>query len=183
MYVVRRSVGGWMSSEGAAIKLCGKPAVRAGKPALTEADLERLGICYCRARAAGLCNSPVDLYTGGAPDLRTSSASGIIAAMCGRSSTIWAGVASARSDEPASETSNRSAWRRVHWPAIKKALQEGPTILFIDESGISQRPHRVRTCSPRGETPVLQYNFNWDTLSAVEGSLSIVSTSGCIRVR
>src|SRR5262249_21268850 len=51
----------------------------------------------------------------------------------------------------------------------KKALQEGRTIIFIDESGISQRPHRVRTWSPRGETLVLPYNFNWDTLSAVAG--------------
>jgi transposase len=34
---------------------------------------------------------------------------------------------------------------------------------------VSQRPHRVRTWSPRGQTPVLQYNFNWDKLSAVAG--------------
>ena len=27
----------------------------------------------------------------------------------------------------------------------------------------------MRTWSPRGETPVLQYNFNWDTLSAAAG--------------
>ena len=27
----------------------------------------------------------------------------------------------------------------------------------------------MRTWPPRGETPVLQYNFNWDTLSAVAG--------------
>lgn len=27
----------------------------------------------------------------------------------------------------------------------------------------------MRTWSPRGETPVLQYNFNWDKLSAVAG--------------
>src|SRR5262249_38316187 len=54
-------------------------------------------------------------------------------------------------------------------PPSKKALQEGRTIIFIDESGISQRPHRVRTWSPRGETLVLPYNFNWDTLSAVAG--------------
>lgn len=26
-----------------------------------------------------------------------------------------------------------------------------------DESGLSQRPHRVRTWAPRGQTPVLQY--------------------------
>ena len=27
----------------------------------------------------------------------------------------------------------------------------------------------MRTWSPRGETPVLQYNFNWDTLSVAAG--------------
>jgi transposase len=27
----------------------------------------------------------------------------------------------------------------------------------------------VRTWSRRGQTPILQYNFNWDTLSAVAG--------------
>jgi len=32
---------------------------------------------------------------------------------------------------------------------------------------VSQRPHRCRTWSRRGQTPVLQYSFNWKTLSAV----------------
>lgn len=41
--------------------------------------------------------------------------------------------------------------------------------MFIDESGLSQRPHRCRTWSPRGQTPVLQYSFNWKTLSAMAG--------------
>jgi len=30
---------------------------------------------------------------------------------------------------------------------------------------LSQRPHRCRTWAPRGETPVLQYHFNWKTIS------------------
>ena len=51
----------------------------------------------------------------------------------------------------------------------KNARREGRTIVFIDESGISQRPHRVRTWAPRGQTPVLQDCFNWKTLSAVAG--------------
>lgn len=34
---------------------------------------------------------------------------------------------------------------------------------------MSQRPHRCRTWSPRGQTPVLEYNFNWKSLSAVAG--------------
>jgi transposase len=41
--------------------------------------------------------------------------------------------------------------------------------VFIDESGLSQRPHRCRTWSPKGQTPVLQYSFNWKSLSAMAG--------------
>jgi len=48
---------------------------------------------------------------------------------------------------------------------LKKAQTEGRTIVFIDESGLSQRPHRCRTWAPRGQTPVLQYHFNWKTIS------------------
>ena len=36
---------------------------------------------------------------------------------------------------------------------LKKALSERRTIVFIDESGLSERPHRVRTWAPRGQTP------------------------------
>lgn len=41
--------------------------------------------------------------------------------------------------------------------------------MFIVESGLSERPHRSRTWSPRGQAPVLQYHFNRKTLSAVAG--------------
>jgi DDE superfamily endonuclease len=51
----------------------------------------------------------------------------------------------------------------------KKAKNEGRTIVFIDESGLSERPHRCRTWAPRGQTPVLQYHFNWKMLSAMAG--------------
>ena len=40
---------------------------------------------------------------------------------------------------------------------------------MADESGLSQRPHRVRTWAPRGKTPVLQYCFNWKSLSVAAG--------------
>jgi len=53
--------------------------------------------------------------------------------------------------------------------AKKKALKEGRTLVFIDESGLSQRPHRCRTWAPRGQTPILQYNFNWKSLSVAAG--------------
>ncbi len=34
-------------------------------------------------------------------------------------------------------------------------LIQGRTIVFVDESGLSERPTRVRTWAPRGKTPVL----------------------------
>jgi transposase len=34
---------------------------------------------------------------------------------------------------------------------------------------LSQRPHRRRTWAPRGQTPVLQFHFNWKTLSVIAG--------------
>ena len=42
-------------------------------------------------------------------------------------------------------------------------------IVFVDESGLSERPTRVRTWAPKGETPVLQYHFNWKQLSVIAG--------------
>ena len=52
---------------------------------------------------------------------------------------------------------------------LKKALCERRTIVFIDESGLSERSHRVRTWAPRGRTSVLQHHFNWKALSAAAG--------------
>ncbi len=51
----------------------------------------------------------------------------------------------------------------------KDAARKGQTIVFVDESGLSERPHRYRTWAPRGETPVLQYHFRWKTLSLAAG--------------
>jgi transposase len=41
--------------------------------------------------------------------------------------------------------------------------------VFIDESGLSERPCRARTWAPRGQTPVLQYSFSWKQLSVIAG--------------
>lgn len=51
----------------------------------------------------------------------------------------------------------------------KNAAARGQTIVFVDESGISERPNCYRTWAPRGQTPVLQYHFNWKRLSAIAG--------------
>jgi transposase len=51
----------------------------------------------------------------------------------------------------------------------KNAAAQGRTIVFVDESGLSERPHRCRTWAPRGQTPILQYHFRWNQLSAIAG--------------
>jgi transposase len=51
----------------------------------------------------------------------------------------------------------------------KKAQREGRLIVFVDESGISERPTRVRTWAPRGQTPVIQFHFNWNHVSVIAG--------------
>lgn len=53
--------------------------------------------------------------------------------------------------------------------AQKKALREKRLIVFIDESGISERPTRVRTWAPKGQTPIIQFHFNWKHLSIIAG--------------
>ena len=51
----------------------------------------------------------------------------------------------------------------------KKARDEGRTIVFIDESGLSERPSVSRTWAPKGQTPQLTFNFNWGKLAVIAG--------------
>ena len=53
--------------------------------------------------------------------------------------------------------------------AQKKARREGRLIVFIDESGLSERPTRVRTWARKGHTPVIQFHFNWTHISVIAG--------------
>ena len=53
--------------------------------------------------------------------------------------------------------------------AQKKCTREQRLIVFIDESGLSERPKRVRTWAPKGQTPVIQFHFNWKHVSAIAG--------------
>jgi hypothetical protein len=39
----------------------------------------------------------------------------------------------------------------------------------VDESGISERPTRVRTWAPKGQTPIIQFHFNWNHVSVIAG--------------
>jgi len=51
----------------------------------------------------------------------------------------------------------------------KKAGREGRTLVFIDESGLSTRPTRVRTWALCGQTPVIQETFGWMSFCMIGG--------------
>lgn len=44
---------------------------------------------------------------------------------------------------------------------------------------MSEQPHRVRTWAPVGQTPVLEFNFSWQKLSAIAG---LTTRSFCFRL-
>jgi hypothetical protein len=48
-------------------------------------------------------------------------------------------------------------------------------IVFIDESGLSERPTRVRTWAPKGHTPIIQSHFNWTHISVIASWSSFIS--------
>ena len=58
----------------------------------------------------------------------------------------------------------------------KKSRLEGRVIVFIDESGLSERPTRVRTWAPRDQTPVIRFHFGWTHVSAI----AALSRTGCM---
>ncbi|MDB6068575.1 MAG: Transposase [Pedosphaera sp.] len=61
-------------------------------------------------------------------------------------------------------------WQTQTWPRLKqKARQERRTLVFIDESGFYLLPGLVRTCAPRGITPILKTWQTHDHLSVMAG--------------
>ncbi len=53
--------------------------------------------------------------------------------------------------------------------AEKGALEEGRTILFVDQSGFYLLPCVVRTYAPMGQTPILHEQLSRDHLSVISG--------------
>jgi transposase len=47
----------------------------------------------------------------------------------------------------------------------KNAQKWRAWVVFLDESGLSQKPPVRQTWAPRGQTPVLRHAFNWKKLS------------------
>jgi transposase len=60
--------------------------------------------------------------------------------------------------------------------AKKKSRRQGRVIVFVDESGLSERPTRVRTWAPKGKTPVIRFHFNWMHISAI----AALTRTGCM---
>ena len=61
-------------------------------------------------------------------------------------------------------------WKDQRWPELKaRARKEQRTIVFVDESGLTQKPAAKSTWAPEGQTPVLELNFNWKKLSVIGG--------------
>ena len=59
-------------------------------------------------------------------------------------------------------------WKRKTWPGLKKkARRKERTIVFIDESGLSEKCPVTRTWSLKGHTPIIQQSFTWKQMSAI----------------
>jgi len=57
-------------------------------------------------------------------------------------------------------------------PCKKNALRLKAWLVFLDESGFSQRPPIRATWAPRGHTPVIREPFNWKRLSGIGAVLT-----------
>ena len=58
-------------------------------------------------------------------------------------------------------------WRDRRFPELKKAVAEGRTILWADESGFCLLPSLLPTWPPVGRTPVIRRKLSREHLSAV----------------
>jgi transposase len=88
----------------------------------------------------------------------------------------WTSIADAdkcaATSEPstAAESGSRDAVEIEAVASAKKyAGRQERVIIFVDESGLSERPCRARTWSPRRQKPILQCSFTWKLLSVIVG--------------
>jgi len=73
------------------------------------------------------------------------------------------------SSEPAGRRSDRTLERGALAFSEKGAIEEGRTILFVDQSGFYLLPTVVRTYAPVGQTPILHEQLSRDHLSVMSG--------------
>ena len=77
------------------------------------------------------------------------------------------------SSESAGRRSDRTLERGALAFSEKGAIEEGRTILFVDQSGFYLLPTVVRTYAPIGETPILREELSREELS--RDHLSVMS--------
>jgi DDE superfamily endonuclease len=82
------------------------------------------------------------------------------------------------SSEPAGRRSDRTLERGALAFSEKGAIEEGRTILFVDQSGFYLLPTVVRTYAPIGQTPILREQLSRDHLSVISG-ITLEGTSCC----
>ena len=73
------------------------------------------------------------------------------------------------SSESAGRRSDRTLERGALAFSEKGAIEEGRTILFVDQSGFYLLPTVVRTYAPIGQTPILREELSRDHLSVMSG--------------
>jgi transposase len=143
-----------------------RPAVRFGRTTASRPGKAAEGW----GAGAGVCHGAVDVTA-----CRPVDRGEILSSIQREPSVAYPGIAGIQ--QPAAHWSGArtrrgrdSALEACALAGVKKnARKQGRVIVFIDESGLSERPTQVRSWAPRGHTPVLQYHFNWHQLSAIAG--------------
>lgn len=150
-----RSTRGAQTARGSSTPEYGSPATDTGH---AEAGRRKLW----------LSGQSLELYSGGKGD-RADVWGGVPPSAC-QSNSQRTRLDTAKA-HPTSQTApgrrdsalERGALARVE----KKALAEGRTTVFIDESGFYLLPMVVRTYAPRGCTPILREFLSYSHLSAI----------------
>ncbi len=142
----------------------------AGLPSLTRANWPRCVRPSCRVQL----NMGLALNCGPSSELALSSSASMACVsarhMSGAFWVLWASARKSRRSAPSSAMRMPCVvGNAVPGRPLKKAQRDGRLIVFVDESGISERPTRVRTWAPKGQTPVIQFHFNWNHVSVIAG--------------
>ena len=150
--VTRQTVAAWEQRLARRRPRCDSSAATLGRPRQLDAEQERVvgqGALMAGALSRRVFDGAMDVAPHRQIDLTNASASNTAPAICGTCCASGFYSRRSRSAERCSATSRRScSWkRRQSWPALeKKATREGRTIVFIDESGLSEKcPGVTRT--------------------------------------
>lgn len=149
----------------------------AGRPAWTASSCKPWGEHCCKARRHTVLAPSCGRSSGRAFSSRDCTGSSSARHKSGASSAPWGFRHRSPSAAPLSVTKRpcRPGSERLGLGS-KKTKREGRLIVFIDESGLSERPTRVRTWAPKGQTPIIQFHFNWTHISVIAG----LSRTNCL---